>query len=262
MPQNSLTDAGKVQWQKVRNVTALFRVPNITSTDNTIYLVMSLMTSDGAVIQVAAGIYRNMSSWGTYGMDIIHPTVYPQQYTPALDTGEPEIAPGHMASLSLYESNDTWNQKLVDLNSGKTVDAPFQSAGISSSLKAGDQFVIALESYTSNKTIFESMGNITLESIIVDGARVSGGAYAYSGWDNVHYPLFSVGGASPPSFVTVQLLNNGSAVWSYGQIWSSSETLQIPFQLILIIAVVVAVLIFSLVALLLIQRSKSRNYQG
>ena len=74
VPQNSQTDKGKVQWQNVVNVTVVFRAPNITRTDGTIYLVMSLMTSTGAVIQAAAGLYQNMSEWGTYGMDILHPS--------------------------------------------------------------------------------------------------------------------------------------------------------------------------------------------
>ena len=106
VPQNSLTDNGKVEWQNVGNVTAVFRVPIVSSTDYPIYIVMSLMTSNGAIIQVAAGLYQNMSTWGTDGMEIIHPSSYPLEYNSVVDSADPQISAGQLASMSLYVSEN------------------------------------------------------------------------------------------------------------------------------------------------------------
>lgn len=259
VPQNSQTDKGKVQWQNVVNVTVVFRAPNITRTDGTIYLVMSLMTSTGAVIQAAAGLYQNMSEWGTYGMDILHPSSYPQDYNLVVGKADPGITSGQLGSMSLFLSSNNWNLKLADLNSSKSVSAAIGSADIlSTSLKIGDQFVFALESYTSNSTIFENMGNLTLESLLVDGARVTSGPYGYFGWDNVHYPLFSVGGASLPSFVALRVFSNASAVWSYSPGWSSgSPSIPIDFTVVYLIVGGVAALVISLTTLVLLRRKVS-----
>ena len=261
VPQNSHADIGRVEWQDVKNVTTIFRMPNITRTDNTIYIIMSLMTSSGSIIQAAAGLYQNMSTWGSYGMDIVNPTSYPQKYNFVLGSSEPEITPGHFVSLSLYVSGNAWNQKLTDLNSSRSINATFGASDqFPPTLRIGDQFVIAFESYTSNSTVFENMGNLTLNSVLVDGARVTGGLYAYSGWDNVHYPLFSVGGGSPPNFVSVRVLGNGSAVWSFSSGWSSSGSPSFPieFMVVYLVAGAVAVLAVSLTAILLVQRRRGK----
>ena len=161
--------------------------------------------------------------------------------------------------MSLFLSSNNWNLKLADLNSSKSVSAAIGSADIlSTSLKIGDQFVFALESYTSNSTIFENMGNLTLESLLVDGARVTSGPYGYFGWDNVHYPLFSVGGASLPSFVALRVFSNASAVWSYSPGWSSgSPSIPIDFTVVYLIVGGVAALVISLTTLVLLRRKVS-----
>jgi len=258
VPQNSLTNVGKVEWENVVNVTALLRMPNISRTDGPLYLVLSLMTSNGAIIQVAAGIYPNTSTWGTYGMDILQPTSYPQGYNTVVSSLEPAISAGQLASMSLYVSGNSWNLKLVDLNTSKSTSAAFGSADLLPlSLKIGDQFVIALESYTSNSAVFENMGNFTMESLLVNGARVISGPYTYSGWDNVHYPLFSVGGATPPSFISVSILENASVVWSFFPGWTSgSPGIPINFTLVYLVIGGVAAIAISVTTLVLLQRRR------
>ncbi len=92
--------------------------------------------------------------------------------------------------MSLYVSENSWNLKLVDLNTSKSTSAAFGSADVFPlSLRIGDQFVIALESYTSNSTVFENMGNFTLESLLVNGARVTSGPYAYSRMGQCPLPI-------------------------------------------------------------------------
>ena len=189
-------------------------------------------------------------------MDIIHPTSYPQGYNTIVSSSDPGISAGELASMSLYVSGNSWNLKLVDLNTSKSTSAAFGSADVLPlSLKIGDQFVIALESYASNSTVFENMGNFTLESLLVNGARVTSGPYAYIGWDNVHYPLFSVGGASPPSFISVSVLHNASAVWSYSPGWSSvSPGIPIDFTVVYLVVGGIAAVAIFLTTLVLLQR--------
>ena len=99
------------------------------------------------------------------------------------------------------------------------------------------------------------MGNFTLESLFVDGARVTSGPYVYFGWDNVHYPLFSVGGATPPSFISVRILDNASVVWNYAPGWTTgSPGIPIDFTVVYVIVGGIAALAISLTTLVLLQR--------
>ena len=66
--------------------------------------------------------------------------------------------------------------------------------------------------------------------------RVAHGPCAYIGWDNVHYPLFSVGGATPPTHISVSVLHNASALWSYSPGWTSgSPSIPIDFTVVYLV---------------------------
>lgn len=89
------------------------------------------------------------------------------------------------------------------------------------SLEAGDQEVLALESFSRTGSVFENMGNLTLESMLIDGGKVSGGCYPYNGWATDHNPLFAVGGygPSPPGFISLGPRRNDTFIWSYSGDW-------------------------------------------
>jgi hypothetical protein len=240
VPQGSLDESGsKINWQSITNLTAIFSIPKINNTDNTVYIIMSLMTSNEEIIQVAAGLYKNMSAWGTYGMYIQNPLGYPQEYHPVIVTASPAIPPGDFASMSLYLSTSpsssasapsmVWNLRLDDLNTSRSVSAVFDF-DLSPTLKVGDQFVFALESYTSNSSIFMKMGNFTLSSLLLNGQHVVSGWYPYTDWDNVHYPLFDVGGADPPSFISVRIAQDYTAIWSYVGDGNQTNSYELPFD--------------------------------
>ncbi|MCL4340464.1 MAG: hypothetical protein M1388_04970 [Thaumarchaeota archaeon] len=223
VPEGSQTaSGGRVDWADVQNVSALFRLPDINETDGTIYMIMSLMTSNGSIIQAAAGLYPNSSYWGTYAMYIANPAR--QVYTPIISTEDPCMAPGDLVTMSIYFLPDSgWNLLLLDLTNGLSASASF-GPGLPASLKVGDQFVFALESYTSTLSVFENMGNVTLYALLINGEAVMSGSYLYSGWNNLRYPLFIVGGASVPNFMAMNLTASGGVVWSYRSQWGSPSS--------------------------------------
>ncbi|MDG7044269.1 MAG: hypothetical protein JRN02_02675 [Nitrososphaerota archaeon] len=223
VPEGSRTaNGGRVDWADVQNVSALFRLPDINETDGTIYMIMSLMTSNGSIIQAAAGLYQNSSYWGTYAMYVANPAR--QVYAPIISTEAPYMVPGDIIFMSIYFLPDSgWNLLLLDLTNGLSASASF-GPGLPASLKVGDQFVFALESYTSTPSVFENMGNVTLYALLINGEAVVNGSYLYSGWNNLRYPLFIVGGASVPNFMAMNLTASSGVVWSYGSQWGSPSS--------------------------------------
>lgn len=236
-----------VRWQNANNITALVHLPEINMTDAPIFVVVSLMTSTGSVIQAAAGLYQNASTWESYSMYIQNPLAYPQTYKPIPAVNQSPIAAGGNISISIFLSSGVWNMKLSDLDTDKSTNAIFNSS-LSQTLKDGDQEVFTLESYSSNSSIFENMTNLTLYSVLINGQRVLGGWYYYGSWEMSHNPLFIVGGLNPPSFISVQEGGSSSSIWSYSTTWSSVNY-GAPVDLRLLIVVLLG---FALGAILLV----------
>jgi len=237
-------DGPGLSWEAVRNLTVIVRLPNISHTDGAILAVLSVMSSDDHVMQVAAGIYPN-HTWQAFSWVIGDILSYPQEYEWILNCSKPRMVPGANVVLSIFLSpTNFWNLKVVDVDENTSVQQEFP-ADVAPTFKRGDQQVFALESYTSNFSIFEQMGNLSLRSILADGRAVSGGVYVYSGWDAVHNPLFIVGGADAPSFMSVEQSEAGEFVWRYSGRWTGSgfnpkiDVMAVAYPLLLISAALI-----------------------
>jgi len=210
-----------LSWENVRNVTVLVTLPTIDLPSDAVYAVLSLMISDGVVLQVASGIYPSNSTWLVYSMYIADVLQVPQHYTWVLNSSAPQAQPGDSEVISIFLSQvGGWSFRVADPERDSSIQLPF---GLPSDQppKAGDQEFFALESYSWNSSTFEAMGSMTLESTFLDGRTVSSGMYLYSNWDMIHSPLFVVGGSTPPGFVSVGL-NGSTAMWSYGGTWQGN----------------------------------------
>jgi hypothetical protein len=250
-------DGGTVSWETATNVTVVLRIPEINSTDGTIYAILSLMTNGGSTLQVAAGIYPNGSHWQTYAMYILDLKAVPQVYTPVLLAGEPTMSPGAEVSLSIYFAPGGWRLEVADFGTGQSVDAPF-GAGLPGVLMDGDQEVFALESYTSSAYVFQNMGNLTLERILVDGSEVSTGWYDYSDWDGIHNPLFVVGGSNPPQFMAQERGADGAWTWGYYEPWGGSPAAPL-FDPRIAVAVPIVGVWAAAVIMVMVARSRTRR---
>ncbi len=232
-------DGGNLSWETAKNVTAIVRLPNIDHTDNTIYAIVSAMAEDGSVLQLAAGIYPNMTNWLAYAFAIKNMQAYPQNYTWVLNSSKPEMEPGASVTLSIFLSSNNWDYALEDANTKASVTGKF-SSNARPVFKTGDQELFALESYSTSRSAFEHMGSLVLSSLLVDGRRIAKGWYYYGDWDNVHHPLFVVGGLNPPPFLSLQKFNDNTITWSYSE-WNFEQPF--PPEIILVPIVLVAVLV-------------------
>lgn len=206
----------------MNNVTAEVTLPNITAPDRNVYAVVSVMTDDGSVLQAAAGALPNRSVWLAFGwlvpgVDLPEPT-----YSWILNASEPAMAPGADISISIYLKSATWNLRVSDFASGTWTERAFPQ-GIATTLKPGDQEVFALESYSISGGTFRYMGNLTLQSLLLNGQKLESGYYSYSQWDPAHSPLFVVGssGTNAPSFISLEEAADGSLVWNY-RVWGGN----------------------------------------
>ncbi|MGA2627278.1 MAG: hypothetical protein ABSF63_09500 [Candidatus Bathyarchaeia archaeon] len=222
VPENSqFADGGLLSWENATAVTVIVRLPNISFTDAPTLAVESVMASDGSVLQVAAGIYPNSTSWLAYGWYIGNLQAYPQNYDWVLNSSKPEMAVGASVSLSIYLSLGKWHYRIEDMSTNETVSGEYAFA-VSPAVKVGDQEVFALESYSTSNVVFENMGNLTLDTLSVNGRRVSGGWYPYGSWDTSHKPLFVVGGLEPPFYISLQQSASMTFKWSYNE-WETPE---------------------------------------
>ena len=221
----SLQGSGELRWEDVNNVTARVTLPNITLPDGIVYAVLSVMTSDGSVVQAAAGVRPNDSDWFAYAWLIPSTVSVPLVYRWVLNASGPPMTPGASIAISIFAASGAWSLRVTDEETGAGVTRQFPST-IAPSVKRGDQEVFALESYSRSAATFRSMGNLTLTGIYLDGSGVIGGAYSYSDWDPAHNPLFAVGsaGASPPSFISLGRATDGSLVWGYEIAWESTDS--------------------------------------
>ena len=77
--------------------------------------------------------------------------------------------------------------------------------------------------HTPPATLYsQNMGNLTLDTLSVNGRRVSGGWYPYGSWDTSHKPLFVVGGLEPPFYISLQQSGSTTFTWSYNE-WETPE---------------------------------------
>ncbi|MGC8661561.1 MAG: hypothetical protein ACP5TZ_03550 [Nitrososphaeria archaeon] len=259
VPENSELAGGvHVNWNSVNNVSVLFNLPNISVTDGTIYAIMSLMTENGSIIQVAAGLYPNSSHWSVYAMYILNPNSYPQVYRQATVPREIRMFPRDTLSMSIYFSGK-WRFTVQDLTQNTSTISYF-NVSIPAELKDGDQYVFALESYSSNSSVFKSMQNMTLCGLFLNGRKVDNGWYLYTTWNNENFPLFIVGGATPPSFITASFTGNGTVTWSYVSAWSTVAPSPIPFYLITDVLAAAAITNIAVLAMLVLKRRKAQTH--
>lgn len=226
MPEGAqLAEGGNVQWEAVTNVTASLVLPNIESPDGIVYVVLSVMTSDGSVLQAAEGALPNRSGWFAFAWSIQGADSRTLSYQWVLNASTPEMSPRSNISISIFRTSEVWELKVTNFGARSSVEKSFPT-GPAAALKTGDQEVFALESYSRTVTTFQSMGNLTLNSILLNGKKVTNGCYLYGGWDMVHNPLFVVGssGSSPPSFIQAGEGSPGSFFWDYVRVWEAQES--------------------------------------
>jgi hypothetical protein len=225
LPEGAGLEAGnKLRWESVRNITAVVRLPDITRPDMPVYAVLSVMTDDGSVLQVAAGVYRNSGYWLAYSDFVPNAGSIPPSYEQILNSSKPQMLPNASVSISIFRSSDLWNLRVVNTDTGTSVERAFPS-GISPLLKTGDQEVFALESYSKNQTTFEDMGNLTLKPLLINSIPVIGGFYSYSDWDPAHNPLFAIGsaGARLPIFISLYYASDSAIVWGFTSQWEGTD---------------------------------------
>jgi hypothetical protein len=225
VPEGSgLNGGAQVRWESSTNVTAVFSLPNITLPDRVVYAVLSVMASDGGVMQVAAGAYPNRSAWLTYSWSIQKVGSSSPSYQWILNGSLPSMREGATISMSIFRGESVWNLRVTDEDTGSSVLRPFPSE-TAPTLMAGDQEVFALESYSRTSATFRTMGNLTLEALLVDGLKVTKGFYFYGDWDPDHNPVFAVGssGTTPPNFITLIQMGTGSFAWGFSRVWQGQS---------------------------------------
>ncbi|MEM3510581.1 MAG: hypothetical protein QXE57_04720 [Nitrososphaerales archaeon] len=217
-----LENGVRLDWSKVSNITLVAKLPNISWTDNTIYLILSAMNIYGEVIQVAAGLNPNEQMWQIYAFYISDITHYPQTYIWIANRSLPQIMPGERVALALHLIEDEgWRFTAQNLNTGDASNGLFPAGKVR--LKNGEHEVFALESYTTNPIVFREMDEAVLEGIYVDGFKIVGEGYLLGGWDPLHKPLFLVGGGNVPGFISVvKSSNQYKWVYSQAESWESS----------------------------------------
>jgi hypothetical protein len=219
-----LVGGGAAHWEDVTNVTASLVLPDIESPDGRVYAILSVMAKDGSVLQAAAGALPNRTGWLGFSWLVRGSNSGAPTYMWVLNASEPAMSPGANVSISIFRGSGGWRLSVTDLDTGTNATGSFP-AGPGSTLTAGDQEVFALESYSRTQETFSNMGNLTLNSILLDGNRVESGCYLYSDWDMVHNPLFVVGssGSSPPSFIHAMESPPGKYVWGYVGVWGAQS---------------------------------------
>ena len=219
-----MVGGGSVSWGGTTNVTVSLALPDIDSPDGIVYAILSVMTSDGSVLQAAAGALPNGTGWLGFAWSVQGASSLKPSYQWVLNASGPEMSPLSNVSISIFRTSGLWDFRVSDADTGSSVEKAFPS-GPAPALRVGDQEVFALESYSRTSATFRDMGNLTLYSILLDGNKVTGGCYLYSGWDPVHNPLFVVGssGSSPPTFINAGEGPAGSFFWDFAGVWGVQD---------------------------------------
>jgi len=219
-----MVGGGSVSWGGITNVTVSLALPDIDSPDGIVYAILSVMTSDGSVLQAAAGVLPNGTGWLGFAWSVQGAGSLKPSYQWVLNASGPEMSPLSNVSISIFRTSGLWDFRVSDADTGSSVEKAFPP-GPAPALRVGDQEVFALESYSRTSATFRDMGNLTLYSILLDGNKVTGGCYLYSGWDPVHNPLFVVGssGSSPPTFINAGEGPAGSFFWDFAGVWGVQD---------------------------------------
>ena len=237
VPEGSgFVDGGRVSWANATTVSVTVTLPNISLTDYPLYLVESVMAADGSIMQVAVGIYPDSTSWLGYGWYIKNVLAYPQDYLWVVNASKPDVAPGASVSLSIFLMRDRWQYTFEDLTTRESMagDFPLSAPPV---LRVGDQEVFALESYSTSNGVFAQMGNLTLDTIKINGRRIATGWYEYGAWQTRRIPLFIVGGLDPPPYISLQPSKDLTWVWSYAE-WSGYQEAPPSTSLLTVLVVV------------------------
>ncbi|MEM4289881.1 MAG: hypothetical protein QXQ48_06375 [Nitrososphaerota archaeon] len=252
IPDKSPLEDGEVlDWSAANNLTIVVTLPNINYTDNTLYVIVSVMTMSGTVLQVAAGLEPGQEVWSTHVMYVTGVYGSGKEYHLVARGAAPYSRPGDKLSISIYSAmigpNSTWFGEVYNYLTGEGKRFVILVNG-SSSFRAGSQEVIALESYTSKEEVFTGMGRMILHGIFINGRRVVGGWYVDDGQVFYRESLFVVGGGAPvPSFISIDDLPDHEVAWLYSPaVWETSDlggfyTLLLLMALALLIIVVFAV---------------------
>lgn len=246
-----LEGGGTLRWGGVTNVTAVALLPNITLPSGIVYVVLSVMTDGGTVLQAAAGVVPGKDVWMAYSWSIPDIDSVPLSYLWVLNGSGPAAHPGDAVALSILQTNGTWSLGVKNVESKASIEQAFPGHVVQP-LRAGDQEVFALESYSRDASTFREMGNLTLEGIFADGQMVTGGIYTYSDWDMVHNPVFAVGssGTSPPAFISVSRGADGSMMWNYDVVWHGHGDPYLGVEAVFAVFVGVASAVLCVVVLL------------
>jgi hypothetical protein len=250
-----LADGSSLSWTAVSNISVVARLPNITQTDDTVYAIVSAKLAPDVILQVAAGLYPGDPAWSGYVLMVQGSSTASQTYVWVTNASEPFMAPEALVGLSLYRQGGGWRWRVTDYDTGLVGDGPIPNAS-GGGFVAGDQEVFALESYTSSRDVFSSMGAMDVYGIYLDGRAVAGGYYSLGGWDPLHNPLFIVGGYEPPSFISVA---DGGSTWR----WSYSAEGRVSYVEtsslnLLGLAVVTALIVVGVLALNMWLKRKGR----
>jgi hypothetical protein len=252
-----LAGGSYLRWEGVGNLTSQVTLPRFDNPSGIVYAVLSVMAADGSVMQVAAGVYPNSSSWRAYAWAVEGMRTSSPVYDWILNSSAPTMSSGDNVTLSIFRNSTRWCMEVVDLSSGDSRVAAFPS-DIALSLEGGDQEAFALEAYSRAAVDFEHMGNLTLTALLADGRQVAGGLYTYGGWDPTKNPAFAVGssGTNPPVFIDLQQEPGGSFVWSYIPLWPDG-TFNYSTVLGVFIAVGLAGALLAVLAAVLATRKRS-----
>ncbi|MGB9729452.1 MAG: hypothetical protein ACPL1B_06215 [Thermoprotei archaeon] len=221
-----LEDGMIVKWSEVKNITAVIKLPQITETDGTIFIVLSAMTLSKTILQVAIGIEPNHTTWSTYAM-IVTNISSGTNYTWITECGPPSMNNNDLIIISIYLSsyqNETlWSYKIHDITTNKSHIGSLVNDN-SQAFMDGEQEVIALESYTKNEHVFMNMGNITLYALFLNSKKVISGWYFYDGWDWTKHPLFVIGSVQVPNYISINS-NNNIIYWKYNPVTWNTPTI-------------------------------------
>ena len=105
VPERARLGGGaEVRWEGVTNVTAAVTLPNVSLPDKIVYVVLSVMTSNGSILQAAAGIRPYDSEWLAYAWLIPSAELVPLTYQWIVNASGPAMAPGANVAISMFRA--------------------------------------------------------------------------------------------------------------------------------------------------------------
>jgi hypothetical protein len=200
------------------NITVIFTLPGILKTDNTLYCILSVMTGDGVVLQVAMGLDASRNNWVVYAM-IVEGIEEKTNYILLDKEDEVYAEPYDRILLSIYsikmEGYFIWMYKAINFDKGLMESGQLYTSEVGTFMD-GLHEVFAFESYTTNNSVLENLWGLRLIEVLVDGDRVIDGFTVSDGFDFTGEHLFVVGGTRKvPSSVFIRMNQEGYVEWGY-----------------------------------------------